>query len=185
MRIAVTGTHRVGKSTLVEELGERLADYRVVDEPYHLLEEEGYTFASPPCFEDFLEQLRRSMALLEDAEGARNVLFDRCPLDFLGYLLTHEESDAFDLEEWLARVRFTIQTLDLIVFVPIEDRIQLPAHEDPELRMEVDEKLAWMLLDDPFELGVEVLPVHGSTTARVTQVLERLARGERRSTGKS
>lgn len=179
MRIAVTGTHRVGKSTLIEALEERLAEYRVVDEPYHLLEEEGYEFASPPCLEDFLEQLRRSVELLEDKEGARNVLFDRCPLDFLGYLLTHEESASFDLEEWLPRIRSTIQTLELIVFVPIEerDRIQLPAHEDPELRAEVDEKLSWMLLDDPFELGVEVLRVHGSRTARVTQVLERLEQG--------
>jgi predicted ATPase len=179
MRIAVTGTHRVGKSTLIEALEDRLAEYRAVDEPYLLLEEEGYEFASPPCLEDFLEQLRRSMELLEDEEGARNVLFDRCPLDFLGYLLTHEESESFDLEEWLARIRSTLQTLDLVVFVPIEerDRIQLPAHEDPEQRVAVDEKLAWMLLDNPFELGVEVLPVHGSRTARVTQVLERLGRG--------
>ncbi len=179
MRIAVTGTHRVGKSTLIEALEERLSEYRAIDEPYHLLEEEGHEFASPPCLDDFLEQLRRSMELLEDEEGGRNVLFDRCPLDFLGYLLTHEESDSFDLEEWLARIRSTIQTLDLVVFVPIEerDRIQLPAHEDPELRMEVDEKLAWLLLDDPFELGVEVLPVHGSRTARVSQVLERLGGG--------
>jgi predicted ATPase len=179
MRIAVTGTHRVGKSTLIEALEDRLTEYQAVDEPYLLLEEEGYEFASPPCLEDFLEQLRRSMELLEDEEGARNVLFDRCPLDFLGYLLTHEESDSFDLEEWLARIRSTLQTLDLVVFVPIEerDRIQLPAHEDPEQRVAVDEKLAWMLLDDPFELGVEVLPVHGSRTARVTQVLERLGRG--------
>ncbi|WP_095979942.1 AAA family ATPase [Melittangium boletus] len=182
MRIAVTGTHRVGKSTLIEALGERLAEYRVVDEPYHLLEEDGYEFASPPCLEDFLEQLRHSMELLEDGEGARNVLFDRCPLDFLGYLLTHEESDSFDLEEWLARVCSSIRTLDLVVFVPIEerDRIQLPAHEDPERRAEVDEKLAWLLLDDPFELGVEVLSVHGSRSERVTQVLERVGRGARR-----
>lgn len=179
MRIAVTGTHRVGKSTLIESLEERLPDYRVVDEPYLLLEEDGYEFASPPCLEDFIEQLRRSMDLLKDEEGARNVLFDRCPLDFLGYLLTHEDSASFDQEEWLARIRSTTQTLDLVVFVPIEERarIQLPAHEDPELRAAVDEKLAWMLLDDPFELGVEVLPVQGPRAARVTQVLERLGRG--------
>lgn len=178
MRIAVTGTHRVGKSTLIEELEERLAEYRVVDEPYHLLEEEGYEFASPPCLEDFLEQLRRSMELLEDEEGTRNVLFDRCPLDFLGYLLTHEDSDSFDLEEWLTRVRSTLQTLDLVVFVPIEERgrIQIAAHEDREQRRDVDEKLAWILFDDPFELGMEVLSVHGSTSARVSQVLEHLGR---------
>ncbi|MFE8597712.1 AAA family ATPase [Archangium violaceum] len=180
MRIAVTGTHRVGKSTLIEELEEQLAEYRVIDEPYHLLEEEGYEFASPPCLEDFLEQLRRSMELLEEEGSARNVLFDRCPLDFLGYLLTHEDSDSFDVEEWLARVRSTLQTLDLVVFVPIEerDRIRIPAHEDPRLRAEVDEKLAGILFDDPFELGMEVLSVHGSTSARVAQILEHLGRGE-------
>ncbi|MBZ4329331.1 MULTISPECIES: AAA family ATPase [unclassified Corallococcus] len=175
MRIAMSGTHRVGKSTLIEDLGERLSGYRLVDEPYHLLEEEGYEFASPPSLEDFVAQLRRSLELLEE-EDTRNVLFDRCPLDFLGYLLTHEDSDAFDAEEWLARIRSTLQTLDFVVFVPIEerDRIRVPAHEDSQLRRAVDEKLAWILLDDPFELGVEVLSVHGSGAARVSQVLERL-----------
>ncbi|RKG63581.1 hypothetical protein D7V80_30050 [Corallococcus sp. CA054B] len=178
MRIAMSGTHRVGKSTLMEDLGEELPGYRIVDEPYHLLEEEGYAFTSPPCLEDFVEQLRRSMDLLEE-EDTRNVLFDRSPLDFLGYLLTHEDSDAFDVEEWLTRIRSTLKTLDLVVFVPIEerDRIRLPAHEDSQRRREVDEKLAWLLLDDPYELGVEVLSVHGSGGVRVAQVLERLGRG--------
>ncbi|RKG90112.1 hypothetical protein D7W82_05025 [Corallococcus sp. CA049B] len=181
MRIAMSGTHRVGKSTLIEDLGEALPEYRVVDEPYHLLEEEGYEFASPPSLEDFLEQLRRSLELL-DEEDARNVLFDRCPLDFLGYLLTHEDSDAFDVEEWLPRLRSALKTLDLVVFVPIEerDRIRLPAHEDSQQRREVDEKLAWLLLDDPHELGVEILSVHGSGAARVAQVLERLSGTGRR-----
>ncbi|NRD53792.1 AAA family ATPase [Corallococcus exiguus] len=178
MRIAMSGTHRVGKSTLIEDLGEELSEYRVVDEPYHLLEEEGYEFASPPCLEDFLEQLRRSLALFEE-EDTRSVLFDRCPLDFLGYLLTHEDSDAFDVEEWLTRIRSTLKTLDFVVFVPIEerDRIRLPAHEDSNLRREVDEKLAWLLLDDPYDLGVEVLSVHGAGASRVSQVIERLKRG--------
>ncbi|MBM7117976.1 AAA family ATPase [Archangium primigenium] len=179
MRIAVTGSHRVGKSTLIEALEDRLAGYRVVDEPYHLLEEEGYEFASPPSLEDFLEQLRRSLAVLEDEAGERDILFDRCPVDFIGYLLTHEDASSFDVDEWLTRIKSTLQTLDLIIFVPIEerDRIQLPAHEDLESRAEVDEKLVWLLLDDPFEWGVEVLSVHGSRTTRVTQVLERLGRG--------
>ncbi|HEX8698418.1 MAG TPA: AAA family ATPase [Myxococcaceae bacterium] len=179
MRIAVTGTHRTGKSTLIEDLSERLAQYRVVDEPYHLLEEEGYEFASPPGLEDFIEQLRRSMEELEEGKQKPDVLFDRCPLDFLGYLLAHEEADSFDLEEWLPRIRSSIQALDLLVFVPIEepDRIRLPRHEDPVMRTQVDEKLAWILLDDPFELGLEVLPVQGRREARVSQVLGRLARG--------
>jgi len=178
MRIAVTGTHRAGKSTLIEALADRLEPYRCVDEPYHLLEEDGYEFASPPCLEDFIEQLRRSMELLEEGKQEPNVLFDRCPLDFLGYLLTHEEADAFELEEWLPRVRSSIQALDLLVFVPIEepDRIKVPRHEEPVMRKQVDEKLAWILLDDPFELGLEVLAVEGRTEARASQVLGRLSR---------
>jgi len=176
MRIAVSGAHRVGKSTLVEALEERLEGYRAVEEPYRLLEEEGHAFGLPPSLEDFLEQLRRALELLEDEELGRHVVFDRCPLDFLGYLLTHEDAESFDLEEWLPRVRAAVQTLDLIVYVPIEGdgRIRLPSHEEPAPRAAVDEKLAWILLDDPFDMGVEVRCVEGPPSARMAQVLEHL-----------
>lgn len=177
MRIAVTGSHRVGKSTLIDLLGERLQGYRLAEEPYYLLEEEGYAFASPPSLEDFIEQLRFSVELLEGERRTRDILFDRCPLDFLGYLQTHEDVDSFDLEAWLPQVRSAVETLELIVFVPIEEheRIRLPAHTDRESRAAVDEALARLLLDDPLEWGVEVLPVHGTSAARVTQVLQRLS----------
>src|SRR4028119_353553 len=45
MRIAVSGTHAAGKSTLVAELSALLPDHAVVDEPYHLLAEDGHEFA--------------------------------------------------------------------------------------------------------------------------------------------
>ena len=47
MRIAVSGTHRAGKSTLVRDLADQLRGYRVVDERYRLLEEEGFEFSDP------------------------------------------------------------------------------------------------------------------------------------------
>ncbi|GHG77171.1 AAA family ATPase [Comamonas sp. JC664] len=179
MRIAVTGSHRVGKSTLIDLLGEQLEGYRLVEEPYLLLEEDGYAFASPPSLEDFVEQLRFSAELLHDEKDSRDTLFDRCPVDFLGYLQAHEDAEAFDLEEWLPRVRSAVQTLDLIVFVPVEepDRIRLRAREDLHMRTAVDEALSGLLNDDPHAWGVEVLAVQGSTNARVKQVLERLGRG--------
>lgn len=59
MRIAFSGAHRVGKSTLIEALAARLPGYRTYDEPYHLLEEEGHDFSDPPTPEDFERQLRR------------------------------------------------------------------------------------------------------------------------------
>ncbi|RKH07939.1 AAA family ATPase [Corallococcus carmarthensis] len=174
MRIAVSGTHRAGKSTLIDELSDLLPAYVTVEEPYHQLEEEGYDFAAPPSVEDFEAQLARSIADLD--EGPRDVLFDRCPVDFIGYLLAHEDRDAFDLDAWLPRVRNALRTLDLIVLVGIEqpDRIALSSSEDEALRLSVDEKMKELLLEDPYALGVVVLEVEGSSRARAKQVLEHL-----------
>lgn len=174
MRIAVCGTHRAGKSTLIEELSDLLPHYVTVEEPYHQLEEEGYAFAQLPSVEDFEAQLTRSIANLDEAP--RDVLFDRCPVDFLGYLLAHEDHDAFDLEAWLPHIRAALRKLDLLVLVGIEraDRIALSASEDEALRVAVDEQLKELLLDDPHALGVEVLEVEGSPRARAKQVLEHL-----------
>lgn len=171
MRIAVSGAHFTGKTTLVEGLSQALPKYSVVEEPYRLLEEEGYEFAEMPSIEDFELQLERSIGCLGESEP--NVIFDRCPADFLGYLLTHSEAELFNLKKWLPRVRAAIETLDLIVFVPVEerDRIPLPSSEDAGLRMEVDERLREILLDDEFDFAVDVLEVTGAPHERVQQVL--------------
>ena len=75
MRLALSGTHAVGKSTLIAELHRELPAYAVVDEPYHELLDEGHEFADRPSVDDFLVQLERSIArltshfLLEDDYG--------------------------------------------------------------------------------------------------------------------
>lgn len=116
MRIAVSGAHRTGKTTLIEELGRALPACEVLDEPYRLLAEEGYEFAETPSLEDFELQLERSLECI--AGSGEDCLFDRCPADFLAYLVTHRESDGFDAGRWLTRVRNAMRRLDLIVFVP-------------------------------------------------------------------
>jgi hypothetical protein len=174
MRIAVSGTHYSGKSTLVEELARRLPGYQAVEEPYHLLVEEGHDFPELPSIEDFELQLKRSIENLEEKEA--DVLFDRCPADLLAYLLTHEEADSFDLERWLPRVRAAVESLDLIVFLPVEDRdrIPLPASEDAGLRRRVDEALREILLENRFDWDVDVLEVSGPLAERVRQVTAEL-----------
>ncbi len=171
MRIAVSGTHASGKSTLVEELAAALPKYLTVDEPYYLLEEEGHQFPEMPSIEDFELQLERSIELLSGGEP--DVIFDRCPADLVAYLLTHEDADLFDPEEWLPRVRAAIGTLDLIVFVPIEerDRIAMPRSMDAGLRSEVNEKIQEILLDNALDVDADVLTVNGSPQERARQVL--------------
>ena len=178
MRIAISGAHRAGKSTLLAELAEGLPKYKTVDEPYRLLEEDGYEFCHPPSLKDFEAQLERSIESLSGS-GA-NVLFDRCPADLLGYISVHEDVDGFDFDDWLPWVRAAVETLDLIVFVAIEapDRISFsPSDDDAESRSAVDEKLKQILLLDSFGLGVEVLEVEGELEARVETVLERIRQG--------
>src|SRR5689334_13580614 len=176
MRVAFSGSHRVGKTTLVERVAERLPGYATVDEPYYLLEEDGYEAAEVPTLEDFEAQLVRSLAALEDAGD--DALFDRCPVDVLAYLLEHEDAQAFDAEEWLERIRRAIETLDLIVLVPIEDmdRIALAPHEDAALRRAVNDRLGELLVEHTLGVDVEVLTVDGDVRARVEQVLARVAR---------
>lgn len=180
MRIAITGSHRVGKSTLLERLSETLTDHETVDEPYYLLEEDGYEVAESPSLEDFQAQLERSLEALE--EGDADVLFDRSPADVLAYLLTHEDADTFDIDEWRDRVCEAMSTLDLVVFVPIEepDRIPVPGHEDRKLRAAVHDKLHELLVDGGLGLDEDVLVVRGDIDTRVDRVLARTTRRAQR-----
>ena len=175
MRIAVSGTHRAGKTTLVAALAELLPAYEVVGEPYHQLEEEGHEFAEIPSLEDFELQLERSIDCLVDS--AENQLFDRCPADLLACLLTHRDADGFDVDDWLPRVEAAMQRLDFVVFVPVEDPdlVSIPP-EERRFRRRVDEELRSILVEDRWELGVEVIEVTGPVAARARQVLAQIER---------
>lgn len=61
MRIAISGTHFSGKSTLIATLLKQFPNFTSVEEPYVLLEEQGYEFSNPPSIEDFEQQLEFSV----------------------------------------------------------------------------------------------------------------------------
>jgi hypothetical protein len=176
VRIAISGSHLVGKSTLAEELGARLAGHRVVDEPYRVLEDEGYEFPDQLDVDDFVVQLRCSLRLL--ASRRRDVIFDRCPLDFLGYILALPGGRAFDLHPWLTVIETRLATLDLLVFVPVGSGTDsIPPPPDNHFRLAVDGVLRDLVLAD--ELGVcgdlDVVEVTGSAGRRVSEVMRRIS----------
>jgi len=114
--------------------------------------------------------------------GDANVIFDRGPIDVLAYILLQDDADSFELGEWLPRIRGAVQTLDLVVFIPIEarDRIALLASDDDGVpRSAVHKKLQEILLDDPFGFSVDVLDVEGATEGRARMVLQRMRRESR------
>ena len=156
MRVAFSGTHRTGKTTLVAAIANFVPSYEVVDEPYRVLEEAGTT--SP---------IHRPSRITKSSCGPRfelvtnapaDALLDRCPLDFVAYLQAVDE----DGDDWLDDIRDAMARLDLVVVVPIEDRIPVAAHEDRQLRRRVDERLQRLVLDDPFGFDTPTLEVSGS-----------------------
>lgn len=178
MRIAFSGAHCTGKTSLVEELLRQLPDYVSFDEPYNLLVEEGYEFCHPPSLEDFEVQLERSIEILD--EGGPDALFDRCPIDIVGYMISCADADVFAVDNWIPRAHTALKTLDLIVFVPIEvrDRIRFSTSDDSkEDRCSVDEKLRELLLDDSRDLDLQVLCVEGDLETRAKTVIREITAG--------
>src|SRR5215467_10214067 len=82
MRVGISGTHGTGKTTLAQELCARLPSHVVVDEPYYLLEEQGYVFDFPPSLEDYQALVACSVQSLTSLL-LPEVVFDRTPLDYL------------------------------------------------------------------------------------------------------
>jgi hypothetical protein len=135
--------------------------------------EDGYEFNHPPALEDFEAQLEWSIERLGakgHAKGEKDIVFDRCPLDMLAYIERHEDAESFDREEWLPRIREAVDTLDLIVYVPLEAH---STRDDEAGRVAIDRSLGDLLED----WGSDVLEVRGDTAARVHAVLARVREG--------
>lgn len=162
MRIAVSGTHCVGKSTLIDEFLRVHPEYTHEPEPYTTLTEDfGEEFAAEPNVDDFLRQLEFSMTTLAKHARETNVIYERCPLDFLAYIEALEPGRG---ELLLGPISTAVKQLDLVVYLPIEQ----DADEFPKLRKAVDRRLNAILLDD--ELGILDVPVveaTGSTAQRL------------------
>ncbi len=186
MRIAVSGTHVIGKSTLVAALGECLPDHKVVPEPYEVLEERGYEFAHPPSVEEYVAQLRQSLAVLRRPNS--NLIVERCPLDFLAYIYASPGADRFDVEPWRTPIATAIASLDLVIALRIN-----PAHEpemlaeDSAFRRDADGWLRDLMEGDELDLcdGVDILVLDGPWDRRLGTVLAHISVTRRDQPGNS
>ena len=170
MRIGISGTHGTGKTTLAEALCAHLPGHVMADEPYYLLEEEGYEFGFPPSLEYYRALLACSVQSLT-ASLLSGVVFDRTPLDYLAYMAATgvDPSD----EATAAALRPAFGSLHLLVITPITPETEqvLPAAELPGLRSQMNEALLELVYDDPFNAWEDVpvlelnRPLHGRLDA--------------------
>lgn len=185
MRIAVTGAHGTGKSTLIGDFTDLHPSYEHRQEPYWELAQQGVVFADGPVVADLIEQLEQSCRLVLESAGEPDVIFDRCPIDLIAYL---EVVSAREGEEWsptgrqLTSIEKALRALELIVFVPITQPDEIATKiEFPKLRRAVDNRLRRILLEDELGLlagGPRVAEVTGTRDRRVA-VLDALAGGGR------
>ena len=178
VRIAVSGAHGTGKSTLIADLARNLPGYAIAEESYFALGAEGHAFAALPSRDDFELMLERS-CLTVVANDAPNLLLDRCPADYLGYLVAAPGPLSVVLDRWFERASTAMRTLDLVVFVPVEDpdRIDPSTIEHRRLRRRADDALREIVVEDTWGFMPAVIEVTGTIDERVKQVLGRFAQG--------
>ena len=156
MRIAVSGTHGVGKSTLIDEFLRLHPEFEHEPEPYEVMVDEyGEEFSEEPCVEDFLRQLEFNIERL--GQPPTDVIYERCPLDFLAYLSALDANISPALRE---RISDAMQQLDLIVYLPLEHE---GGGEYPKLRRAMDRQLSELLTST----NVTVVEATGSTAQRL------------------
>lgn len=169
MRIAISGTHCTGKSTLIDEFLLAHPEFAHESEPYTVLVEEfGEDFSADPCVDDFVRQLEFNVDRIQQHAREKQVIYERCPLDFLAYIAV---LDSKSVEPYLRRASAGINHLDLIVYLPLNDDIETPELEFPKLRQAVDRRLSAIFFDDEFGIvsssNAAIVEATGSTAQRL------------------
>jgi hypothetical protein len=188
LKIAVSGTHRIGKTTLTEAFAEARPEYRVECEPYvALVNDYGEDFGDDVAFESFERQLRYHCDRVVALATEPNVVFDRCAADLLAYMKAAAGNlgDATLPEEAIASAHQALEGIDLTVHLPLRlNRGFVTDAEDRSYRREVDLHLAGILEEDVLGLlgdsaSPRVLALGGSTARRLERLLAYVDRTER------
>lgn len=123
MKIAVSGTQCVGKSTFVKDFLKRWTMYETPQESYRdLIREKNLTHSSKGTEESQKIILDFLIDQCQKYSKEDNVIFDRCVLDNLAYSswlnLNGKLSDKF-LDESRIIIRETLKMFDIIFFLPL------------------------------------------------------------------
>lgn len=176
-RVAITGTHGVGKTTLAYSLADRFKDRTVVvnSRLARTLINQGYPLGKAATTESYIQYIIKQLRAEQAADACDLFISDRTLLDPLAYALVNRPDSAVPestialLEAaWLLERR----QYDLYVFVPIEFDAQADGvrPEGKDYRIAVEDQIL-ALLD---ENNVHYTRVSGPLRARTEQVLQAL-----------
>ena len=182
MRIAVSGSHSTGKSTLIAAFLDRCPGCLHEPEAFETLGDDvELTEAGEPAPDGLAALLRYTVSRLEGHEPGARVVFERSPADYLAYAAASRGAAwKAARREFLAThvpiVRKALERLDVIAYLPVSATgpAQARPGEDARFRRRVDECLRRALLDDEYDLFAGRGPVVRELPARADQRLAAL-----------
>ena len=169
MRIAISGSHSLGKSTLVWDWVKRHPEYTREEEPFRALDSEMYDIR----FRQESNRLHNGIQMYYNASRVNlypsindDVIFDRAPVDYIAYSQYTADKKTTDIDDefvhaMVPRVRETLQRLDLVVFIPMTDRWPVEMEDDGirpvdlPYRAEVDAIFKQIYRDERFSVMPE------------------------------
>ncbi len=158
MRIAISGSHSTGKSTLIAAFLAQRPDYVHEPEAFELLGDDiELTPKEGPTPDGLALLLEHTVTTLKPYAPGACVVFERSPVDYLAYAVASRswprgEAARF-IRGFVPKVRRSLRRLDLLVLVPVSAAgPRARADENAEFRWRVDEALRRALVDDDWDL---------------------------------
>ena len=139
MRIAVSGSHSLGKSTVVNDWVARHPHFKREEEPYRAL---GLHGPYEILFRDASTKLHNGIQLYYNigrvhryADSSSDVIFDRSPVDYVAYSQYAADQGSTDIdaafvESMVPGVRESLDHLDILAFVPKSEEWPVEMEED-------------------------------------------------------
>ena len=189
MRIAVSGSHSLGKSTFVTDWAEADPSYTREEEPYRSLDAQGYDIR----FRQESNRLHNGIQLFYSisrinaySESTSNVIFDRSPVDYIAYSQYTADHGTTDIDHEFVKMmvqsaRDCLANLDLLVFIPISEQWPIEMEDDGirpvdiAYRDEVDTIFKQIYRDRRFNVmpqsgGAALLELWGSRQQRLQRL---------------
>lgn len=165
MRVAVSGSHSVGKSTLIAAFLSRHPQYAHEPEAFELLADDvDLTASGVPTPDGLRSLLEYTVSAVEAHPPKARVVFERSPVDYLAYAAASGSAwEPNEEQRFLAAhtpiVQASMRHLDLVAYLPLTAAgVGRRRGEDGRFRQEVDAWLRRVLLDDVYELFAEPSP---------------------------
>lgn len=192
MRIAISGSHSLGKSTIVNDWMAQHPEFLREEEPYRAL---GLYGPYEILFRDASTKLHNGIQLFYNISRihrygnfADDVIFDRAPVDYLAYsqYTANQGStdiDAAFVESMVPAVRESLDHLDILAFVPRSEDWPVAMEDDGirpvdyAYRDEVDAIFKEIYREGRFQVFPEknsplLVELGGSRETRLSQLQE-------------